>query len=529
MDVFEVSGVGINGLLFTLFIAGISPFLLCFFIKYLWTPWALHGALKRQGFKGPPPRFMLGNLLDIANMIQQEMRTDMAFVDHNFKKRAFPYLVEWSTRYGEKFVIWFGYEARIYLTDAEVIRRFLSSKYLNDCGRSPMVQKMVSVLFGQGLFSVNGEQWAHQRRIVAPAFNMDMLKASVDMMSKCTKELVDEFGKTIASARVGSCEIELTKYMDRLTADIILRSEFGMSHGKQGKELFEDLTQLEELMVHSLRFLWMPGSRYLPTPTNLKIWKRIRRLERNLKNMIEDRRASGSYGNDLLGLMLREIDTFSSTDDCKRVKYTTQELMDECKTFFFAGRETTSVLLSWAILLLALHQDWQDKAREEAISIGDNLSMDILGKLKIIGMVLNETLRLYPPGAGIVRQAFKDLKLGEDMVIPKGVNVVVDIISVHRNPKYWGGDANEFRPERFRHGVAVAAGNHPSAFIPFSSGPRVCIGQNFAVMEAKVALSMILKHFKFTVSPSYRHAPVAFITINPQHGIPIIVESVKSC
>ena len=100
MDFFGVSRGSINGLLFTLLFAGISPFLLCFFIKYLWTPWAIHGALKKQGFKGRAPGFMLGNLQEIANMIQQEIRTDMASVDHNFKKRAFPYLIEWSRRYG---------------------------------------------------------------------------------------------------------------------------------------------------------------------------------------------------------------------------------------------------------------------------------------------------------------------------------------------------------------------------------------------------------------------------------------------
>lgn len=455
----------------------------------------------------------------------------MASVDHNFRKRVFPYLVEWSRRYGEKFVIWFGYEPRIVLTDAELIRQLLSSKHVNDCGRSPLVQKMLSVLLGKGVFSVNGEQWSHQRRIVAPAFNMEKLKASVEIMAKCTKELVDEWGDITTSARGDPWEIEITKYMDKLTANVILRAEFGMSDGKLGKELFEDLIKLEELMMQSFRFLWMPGSRYIPTPTNLEIWKRMRRLESNLENMILERRASGSYGNDLLGLMLREIDRLS-TDDSKRVKYTTQQLMDECKTFFLAGRETTSVLLSWAILLLALHPDWQDKAREEAISVSQNhdiLSMDFVGKLKIIGMVLNETLRLYPPAAGIIRQAFKDLKLGEDMVIPKGVNVIVDILSVHRNPKYWGDDANEFRPERFRDGVAAAAGNHPLAFLPFSSGPRVCLGQNFALIEAKLAISIILRNFKFTFSPSYRHAPVAFVTINPQHGIPIIIERVHSC
>jgi len=155
--------------------------------------------------------------------------------------------------------------------------------------------------------------------------------------------------------------------------------------------------------------------------------------------------------------------------------------------------------------------------------------MDFLGKLKIIGMVLNETLRLYPPATAVMRYAFKDLKLGEDMVIPEGVNVIADILSLHRNPKYWGSDANEFRPERFRDGVAAATGNHPSAFIPFSSGPRVCLGQNFAVLEAKLATCTILQHFKFTFSPSYRHAPVVVMALYPQHGIPILIERVNSC
>jgi len=348
-------------------------------------------------------------------------------------------------------------------------------------------------------------------------------------MSKCAKELVDEWGEIIANARGGRCEIEVTNYMDRLTAATILRAGFGMRDGKLGKELFEDPMQLEELMMQSFRFLWMPGSRYIPTPTNVEIWKRMRRLESNLKHMIEERRCTGSYGNDLLGLILREADGLCSTDDSKRLKYTTQQLMDECKTFFFAGRETTSVLLSWTILLLALHPDWQDKVREEAISIDQNrdiLTLESLGKLKILGMVLNETLRLYPPVATFVRETFKDLKLGEEMVIPKGVSVIADILSIHKNPRYWGSDANEFRPERFRDGVAAATGNHPSAFIPFASGPRVCLGQNFAVLEAKVAMSILLKHFKFTFTPSYRHAPVAFLTLSPQHGIPIIVESV---
>jgi len=218
----DVSRDGINGLLFTLFLVGIFPFLLRFFLKYLWTPWAIHGALKKHGFKGPPPRFIIGDLLDIGNLMQQARRTDMASVDHNYRKRSFLFLDEWSRRYGtvtsnfygmhdcffvwllvviqllcagEKFVMWFGHEPRIVLTDAELIRQLLSSKHLNDCGRSPLVQKMVSVVFGQGVFSVNGEQWSHQRRIVAPAFHMEKLKVRMNIFRVNSFRKCNGFGK----------------------------------------------------------------------------------------------------------------------------------------------------------------------------------------------------------------------------------------------------------------------------------------------------------------------------------------------
>ncbi|XP_059075208.1 cytochrome P450 709B2-like [Cryptomeria japonica] len=300
-----------------------------------------------------------------------------------------------------------------------------------------------------------------------------------------------------------------------------------MDYKKGGKEIYDDIKGLEDIMNHNYRYLWLPGTSYIPMPSNLEAWKRRRRLENNLKQMIEKRKESGSYGDDLLGLMLSETDNVSSDD--KNFQYTTQQVIDECKTFFLAGRETTSVLLSWAILLLALNQDWQQKAHEEANAIcgNNNPIMDCLGKLKIIGMILNETLRLYPPAVGIVRQAFKDLKLRDDFIIPKGVNVVVNILSVHRDPRYWGSDADEFRPQRFRDGISRATNNHPYAFIPFASGPRACIGQSFAMLEAKVVIAMMVKNFRFNVSKGYRHAPLVSTTLRAQHGIPILVERIS--
>ncbi|KAH9304913.1 hypothetical protein KI387_009317, partial [Taxus chinensis] len=362
-------------------LVGMCPFFIGFLIKYLWRPWTIYLALKKQGFNGPAPRFMIGNLLEIANMTRQQMLTDMPSINHNIRNRVVPYFVKWSQIYGDNFVIWFGSEPRIVIKDPELIRQILSSKNSGDCGISPMVKKMLSLLFSNALICANGQKWSQQRRIVAPAFHVEKLKASVEIMSACTADLVKEWNEIIGESTKQPCEIELTYFMDRLTANNFMRVELGMHYNKLGNELYEDIRKLKDLMIQNLPYLWLPGSRFIPTPINLEAWKRNRRLERNIKHMIEERKDSESYGVDLLGLMLSEIENVSPDD--KNFSYKTKHVIDECKAFLLAGRDTTSGLLSWAILLLSLHHDWQQKAREEAVAVcgNNNPNMDSLAKL----------------------------------------------------------------------------------------------------------------------------------------------------
>uniref|UniRef100_A0A5K0WZB9 Cytochrome P450 n=1 Tax=Nymphaea colorata TaxID=210225 RepID=A0A5K0WZB9_9MAGN len=133
-----------------------------------------------------------------------------------------------------------------------------------------------------------------------------------------------------------------------------------------------------------------------------------------------------------------------------------------------------------------------------------------------MGMILNESLRLYPPAALLPRQAFEDTMLG-DLQIPKGLSIWIPVLAIHHSEELWGKDANEFNPERFA-GRSFASGRH---FMPFAAGPRNCIGQAFAIMEAKVVLAMLLSSFSFTVSHNYRHAPVYVLTLKPKHGVQI--------
>lgn len=139
-----------------------------------------------------------------------------------------------------------------------------------------------------------------------------------------------------------------------------------------------------------------------------------------------------------------------------------------------------------------------------------------------MSMIVNESLRLYPPVIQLVRETEKEVRLGE-LNVPANVQLRVPNLAFHHEPEFWGQDAQLFKPERFSEGVAKATNNNMVAFIPFGMGPRTCVGMNFALIEAKIALSMILQRYHFTLSPGYVHSPIQFLTVRPQHGVPVIL------
>ncbi|KAK6132448.1 hypothetical protein DH2020_033825 [Rehmannia glutinosa] len=232
--------------------------------------------------------------------------------------------------------------------------------------------------------------------------------------------------------------------------------------------------------------------------------------------------------NDLLGILMESNSRFSQEHGNKNVGMSVEDVVEECKLFYFAGSESTSCLLVWTIVLLCQHPEWQTQAREEVNRVfgKSEPNFEGLNHLRTVTMILQEVLRLYPPAPLTVRGPTETVKLG-NLTIPRGVHLTLLIGLLHYDPKIWGEDAKEFKPQRFSEGVSNAT-KIQSSFIPFSSGPRVCIGQNFAMIEAKLALAMILKNFSFELSPSYLHAPSSVLTLQPQFGAPIILRSLKS-
>ncbi|KAM7516296.1 hypothetical protein LguiA_005879 [Lonicera macranthoides] len=487
---------------------------------YLLIPRRIKKIMNKQGVRGPKPRFLVGNLLDMASLISKSTSSDMDSINHDIVGRLLPHLVLWSKLYGKRFVYWNGIEPRMCLMETELIKELLL-KHSTTSGKSWLQQQGSKHFIGRGLLMANGDDWYHQRHIVAPAFMGDKLKSYAGYMVECTNQMIKSLVNEVGSGRT---EFEIGEYMTRLTADIISRTEFDSSYEK-GKQIFHLLTVLQNLCAQASRHLCLPGSRFIPSKYNREIKSLKMEVERLLMEIIKSRKncveigRSSSYGNDLLGMLLNEMQKKKNNNIGFSLNF--QLIMDECKTFFFAGHETTALLLTWTIMLLASNPTWQDKVREEVklVCNGGAPSVDHLSKLTVLNMVINESLRLYPPASLLPRMAFEDIKLG-DLHIPKGLSIWIPVLAIHHSEEIWGKDVNEFKPDRFA-SKSFAPGRH---FIPFAAGPRNCIGQSFAMMEAKIILAMLISQFSFTISDSYRHAPVIVLTIKPKYGVQICLK-----
>ncbi|XP_010263673.1 PREDICTED: cytokinin hydroxylase-like [Nelumbo nucifera] len=486
---------------------------------YWLTPRKIKKFMEKQGVRGPKPRFLVGNLIDVAALVSSASSMDMDSIHHDIVGRLLPHYVNWSKQYGKRFIFWNGSEPRMCLTETDMIKELLSSKYVSLSGKSWLQQQGSKHFIGRGLLMANGDDWYHQRHIVAPAFMADKLKNHVGYMAECTKKMLQSLHTKVES---GETEVEIGEYMSQLTGDIISRTEFNSSYEK-GKQIFHLLTSLQHLCAQSSRHLCFPGSRFFPSRFNREIKSLKMEVEKLLMEIIQSRKdcveigRSTSYGNDLLGMLLAETQKKRASG----FNFTLQMLMDECKTFYFTGHETTSLLLTWTTMLLATNPTWQEKVRTEVFQVcgGEAPTAEQLSKLNLLNMVINESLRLYPPASLLPRMAFEDIKLG-DLHIPKGLSIWIPVLAIHHSEELWGKDVHEFNPERFA-GRPFAPGRH---FIPFAAGPRNCVGQSFALMESKTILAMLISRFSFTISKNYRHAPVMVMTLKPKHGVQICLK-----
>jgi len=323
-------------------------------------------------------------------------------------------------------------------------------------------------------------------------------------------------------------EIEVFEEFRLLTSEVISRTAFGSSY-LEGQKIFELLMKLSSMIARNLLSIRFPGmSKLYRTSDDIEseevekgirdsIMEIVKKREKEAKAGEED-----SFGKDFLGLLLK---AYHAINDKQRISV--DELLEECKTFYFAGQETTNALLAWTTLLLALHPEWQEEARKEVLQLygKETPTYDGIAKLKTMSMIINETLRLYPPAISLVREVSRDVRLGK-LLVPANVELLVPTLALHHEPQFWGEDVELFKPERFSEGVAKATNDNMAAFMPFGLGPRICVGFNLAALEAKIAMSMILQRYSFTLSPGYVHSPCQYVSVRPQNGVQVILHPV---
>ncbi|CAN1136478.1 Cytochrome P450 CYP749A22 [Linum perenne] len=484
-------------------------------------PLLLQRRLNSLGFRGPAYRFFYGNTLEIRKLREAAMAKPMSSLSHDVYHRLQPHLSAWSNTYGSNFVFWIGLRPFLSLSDPDMVREVANDR--EKAFRKIPPRDIMKQILGDGLVTSEGEKWAKMRKLANFAFFGESLKNMTPAMIASTEMMLERW-----KSHVGK-EIEVYEEFRFLTAEVISRTAFGSSY-LEGKQLFYKLSKLVELAAASAFKIRIPGiSKIYKSRDDIEADKLEQGIRASLLGMIRKRQEmvavgeANNFGNDFLGLLVR---SHNESDESKRVSV--DDVVDECKTFYLAGQETTNTLLSWVILLLSIHSDWQEKARAEVLSQFGCRAPDADGiaRLKTLNMIINEALRLYPPASGITREVVKEVQLGK-LIVPKSTHIIIDTISLHKDPGIWGEDAHLFNPERFSEGVSKATNNNPSAFLPFGIGVRVCVGSNFSANEAKIALSMILQRYEFTLSPTYIHSPTSVITTRPQHGIQVILHALQ--
>ncbi|XP_027063639.1 cytochrome P450 CYP72A219-like [Coffea arabica] len=508
------------------FMLAISPCLIALLVcawralNSLWLrPKKLEKCLRAQGLSGNSYTPVYGDFKEMVSMIEEAYSKPINLSD-DLVPRVIPMVTTTIKKYGSNSFIWLGPYPAVIILDSESIREIMV-KY--NLFQKPHFHPLGKYLI-QGLVASEGKIWAKHRKIINPAFHLEKLKLMLPAFHLCATEMLSKWEESVSPE--GTCELDVWPHLQTLTSDAISRTAFGGNY-EEGRKIFKLQKEQAEQVMTAVKSFYFPGSRFLPTKRNRRIKELHKKVGAAVREVIDERleamKAGESSDNDLLSILLESNLKEIEQKGDKSFGLSINDVIEECKLFYFAGQETTSSLLVWTLVLLSRHQEWQSRAREEVLQVfgRDEPNFNGLNHLKLLTMILNEVLRLYTPLPVIDRTVQEETKVGK-YTFPSGVRLMLPVLLLHYDVEIWGDDSEKFNPDRFHEGVSNATKGQAS-FFPFGWGPRICIGQTFAMIEAKLAMAMILQRFSFELSPSYTHAPYTIVTIQPQHGAHLIL------
>ena len=360
-------------------------------------------------------------------------------------------------------------------------------------------------LVGEGLLTSEGGAWRRRRRLAQPAFHRERLAAFAGIMAEHTAAMLDRW----SVPAVRNEPLDVFAEMTRLTLTVVGHSLFGFDLLGQADEAGPAATEALRITndrVFSL--VYLPPS--IPTPLNTRFARSLRVLDRVVNEVIAARRSEPKRP-DLLGMLMeaRDVETGEGLSD--------QELRDEVMTMMLAGHETTANALSWAFHLLSGAPSVDRRLHLEAGSVLDGgvPTLDVLPRLETASRVSQEAMRLYPPAWIFGREAVADDVFGA-IQIRAGTAVMVSPWLLHRDPRWWD-DPDRFDPDRFR--PEAAKGRPRYAYVPFAAGPRMCIGNAFALMEMQIVLAMVASRYRLALVPGRPVEVETSVTLRPRRGI----------
>ena len=366
--------------------------------------------------------------------------------------------------------------------------------------------RMYKPVLGNGLVTSEGDFWLRQRRLSQPAFMKNRVHGYAPMMGELTRNM-------LAKWRPGE-RIDVNFEFSGLTSAIALKTLFGLDDHQDRESFVTVLREAFDLLSAKFRSL-VQIPLWVPTPANLRLKRAIAHLNGVVDGYIAAGRARKEPGDDLLSRLVNAQDDDGS-------KMTDRQLRDEAMTLYLAGHETTALTLTWSWVLLSRHPRVEEKlAAEWSRALGGRSpTPDDLPNLPYTDAVIAESMRVYPPVYLIGREATRDLELGGHRV-KRGTTIFMSQWVSHRDPR-WFPDPEEFRPERWEDGLAKRLPKY--AYYPFGGGPRVCIGNTFALMEAAILLATVGQRYRFTLAEDAIIDVNPQITLLPAHGVPAMLK-----
>jgi cytochrome P450 len=396
------------------------------------------------------------------------------------------------------------------LYEPAMIEQVLGDSELYSKGRE---NANLKYLLGMGLLTNEGEFWMKQRRLIQPVFHKRRLAGFVQQIVACTERLMADWESR------GDGEVDIHAEMTQVTLGIVSQTLLSTDASGDFMKISDALVILMKgLSQETVTLIKLP--KWIPTPSNLAMNKNRAILDKMIYDIIAERRRTGVKNDDLLSMLMEVEDA----DTAERM--TDTQLRDEVITIFLAGHETTANAMSFAIYLMAKHPEVARRVGAEAreAMTGGELTYESVMKLDYTTRAVKEAMRLYPPAWVIGRQATRDTVI-EGYKIMKGDTMMIFPYLTHRLEKYWP-DPLRYDPDRF---LPENMKDKPRyAYFPFGGGARLCIGNNFAMMEMQIILALLCSRFEFSVPDGYTPQIEALVTLRPKGTLPIRVRKMKS-